>query len=133
MDQDWVKLFKTGRSSSQTERVGRSGNRRYLIFQHDEKDCASLILHSFWNDILSNWTKSFLDSMCIEIIGQNVKFYIVISFSKLNLRVFLVAYDLQGCLETGLISSNRSHVSLKFWQEKSCKFLRSLSGLLIYM
>ena len=43
--------------------------------------------------------------MRIEMIGQNFKFSIVISFSKLNLPVFPVAYDLQGSLEMGLISS----------------------------
>ena len=42
--------------------------------------------------------------MRIEMIGQKFKFSIVISSSKLNLRVFPVVYDLQDCLEMGLIT-----------------------------
>ena len=55
--------------------------------------------------VLNNWIKSFLHCVRIELIGQNYKLSIVISSSKLNLRVFPVAYDLQRCLEMGLISS----------------------------
>ena len=55
--------------------------------------------------ILNNLIKSFVHGMRIEMIGQNFKFSIAISSTKLNLWVFAVAFDLQGCLEMGLISS----------------------------
>ena len=63
----------------------------------DKKDCASL----------NNWIIIFfaLHALFTNHFVKNFKFPFVISSSKLNLRVFPVAYDLQGCLEIGLISS----------------------------
>ena len=69
----------------------------------DGKDCASLICIHFEMMVLNSWIKSLLHCMRIEMIGQKFKFSIVISSSKLNLRVFPVVYDLQDCLEMDLI------------------------------
>ena len=66
----------------------------------NKKDCASL----------NNWIffVFFVFALHAQFTNHFVKkfkFPIVISSSKLNLRVFPVAYDLQGCLEIGLTSS----------------------------
>ena len=81
---------------------------KYVVFYVSiwiKKTVYHYICICFGMMVLNNWIKSFLHCMRIEMIGQNFKFSIVISFRKLNLRVFPVAYDLQGSLEMGLISS----------------------------